>query len=221
MIILRKPKYVLELSSSAVKKLTLESREQTRTHTKALKKPNGDLDLKKFEEQVLPVIESYWDTNNPGMCIATALFRSIKNKKEFLELVKEKAGIDVDIISGKRETELIGKAISKEYPGKRVLVVDAGSMSTEISLPSDNYYRSFRKGMSIKLDSGIIRSLKDDKNLLIVIASASLYRLEELGRMKEFEEEVQSYKFLQEIFDQIGSHPVKGSMATPGLGLLV
>jgi hypothetical protein len=63
--------------------------------------------------------------------------------------------------------------------------------------------------------------LKDDKNLLIVIASASLYRLEELGRMKEFEEEVQSYKFLQEIFDQIGSHPVKGSMATPGLGLLV
>jgi hypothetical protein len=221
MIILRKPKYVLELSSSAVKKLTLKSREQTRTNTKFLKKPNGELDLKKFEEQVIPVIKSYWNEKDHGICIATALFRSIKNKKEFLDLIKEKAGIDVDIISGRKEAELIGRAIQKEYPGKRVLVIDAGSMSIEVSLPSDNYYRSFRKESPIKLDPGIIRSLKDDKDLIVVIASAGLYRLEELGRMKEFEEQLKSYKFLQEIFNQIGSHPVKGSMATPGLGLLV
>ena len=221
MIILRKPKYVLELSSSAVKKLTLRSREQTRTNTKLLKKLNGELDLKKFEEQVIPVIKSYWNEKDPGICIATALFRSIKNKKEFLDLIKEKVGIDVEIISGRKEAELIGRAIQKEYPGKRVLVIDAGSMSIEVSLPSDNYYRSFKKGTPIKLDSGILQSLKGDKDLIVVIASAGLYRLEELGRMKEFEEEVQSYKFLQEIFDQIGSHPVKGSMATPGLGLLV
>ena len=221
MIILRKPKYVLELSSSTVKKLTQTTREQKRTNTQLLKKPNGELDLKKFEEQVLPIIKSYWDINNPGACIATALFRSIKNKQEFLELVKNKANINVDIISGKREAELVGKAIVKEYPKNKVLVIDAGSMSTEISIPSENYYRSFRNGSQIKLDSNIIQSLKNNKNLLIVIASAGICRLGELGRFEELEEELKNHSALQDVLKQIGPHPVKGSMATPGLGLLV
>lgn len=71
-----------------------------------------------------------------SVAFATSALRSAKNAEEVVARIKESSGIEVKVISGERESELISKAIfaNLNLPNKRLSLVDIGGGSTEISI---------------------------------------------------------------------------------------
>lgn len=218
MIIKRKNiNFVLELSSSAVKKLKPGGyREQIRTKTLDMVGPDKILDKEKFKETVIPAIKKLWESRG-GECIATALYREIKNQQEILDLIKEETGIDVKVISGMEEAELVGKAILNQFPNaEKILFIDSGTRSVEVGLMPEGYFKSYKKDGPLILDNKL-KDLRNDKNLLIVITGAAA------SKVKEPTLDSKVFKWhgkLQEVIRQIGIHPMVGSNATPGAGYL-
>lgn len=68
--------------------------------------------------------------------VATSAVREAQNKNEFLEKVYNKLEIEVNVINGRREAELIFLGVQKALPvsDKKVLCIDIGGGSTEILL---------------------------------------------------------------------------------------
>ncbi|MEX2589173.1 MAG: exopolyphosphatase [Chitinophagales bacterium] len=67
---------------------------------------------------------------------ATAAMREAENGHELIERVKEEAEIDIEIVTGKEEAEIIYGNNIVEYlnPEKNYLYIDVGGGSTELSL---------------------------------------------------------------------------------------
>ncbi len=70
--------------------------------------------------------------------VATAAVREASNRDEFLGMVKEKAGIDLDVISAQEEARLAHLSVMHAFDLRRVAaaVVDIGGGSTEVVLSS-------------------------------------------------------------------------------------
>jgi exopolyphosphatase/guanosine-5'-triphosphate,3'-diphosphate pyrophosphatase len=87
------------------------------------------------------------------MACATSAMREAKNGPKIVDNVLEKAGIKINIINGKRESELILKSIQQHLqPGKSYLTIDVGGGSTEMTVIKD------RKAYdSVSFDVGTIR----------------------------------------------------------------
>jgi exopolyphosphatase/guanosine-5'-triphosphate,3'-diphosphate pyrophosphatase len=87
------------------------------------------------------------------MACATSAMREAKNGLKIAEKVQEKSGIKIDIINGKRESELILKSIQQHLqPGKSYLTIDVGGGSTEMTVIKN------RKAYdSVSFDVGTIR----------------------------------------------------------------
>lgn len=68
--------------------------------------------------------------------VATSAVREAQNKNEFLVRVLESVGINVNVIDGKKEAELIYLGIQQALPvsDRKVLCIDIGGGSTEILL---------------------------------------------------------------------------------------
>ena len=66
--------------------------------------------------------------------VATSAVRESHNQNEFLEAVFRLTGIEVEVIKGRHEAELIYRGASKALPldNKKVLCVDIGGGSTEL-----------------------------------------------------------------------------------------
>lgn len=98
-----------------------------------------------------------YDVVNYRAC-ATSSFRSISNGEEIAERIREEANIDVEIISGEEEAEIVfSTGISEELStNKSYLYVDVGGGSTDISLIKDNEYEASRS-----FDIGTLRLLND------------------------------------------------------------
>lgn len=64
---------------------------------------------------------------------ATSAVRSSENRQQFLDLVRKRTGLDVEIIPGDREAELIFKGVrsSGVFDHDRALIMDIGGGSTE------------------------------------------------------------------------------------------
>lgn len=64
---------------------------------------------------------------------ATSAVRSSENRQQFLDLVRDKTGLEVQIIPGDREAELIYKGVRSSgiIGSERVLIMDIGGGSTE------------------------------------------------------------------------------------------
>ena len=75
-------------------------------------------------------------------CMGTSALRDSKNKELFIKLAKEKANINVDIISGEKESNLgfMGVLQGVENPGD-ILVIDIGGGSTEFIIGNKNGIR--------------------------------------------------------------------------------
>ncbi len=213
-----KPDFVLELSSSAVKKITRTSKEISRTRTKSLVDSRGRLDTERYRTEIIPVIKELWDYNKNGICIATALYRTITNSQEIIDLIRSETGIPVEVISGDTEAELIGKAIMSEYPGRQLLVIDAGSMSTEICIWPGGYRKSYKNGSPLRLDKQVAHDLASEPDLLIVVTGETIYKMG--GPIENPRVKLRWHTQLQSILNQIGSHSVIGTKSTPGSGLL-
>lgn len=72
----------------------------------------------------------------PIRAIATSAIREAQNRNDFIKEVKKQTGINVEVIEGSEEAELIFRGIKKSLPveDKKVFCVDIGGGSTEILL---------------------------------------------------------------------------------------
>ena len=122
---------------------------------------NGIISPKKAEK-FIKTIESFrliaevFEVKKLRAC-ATSAMREAKNGFEVRDLIKEKTGVEIEIISGDEEAELIfGTFMLLDFEkSKPFIVVDVGGGSTEVSV--------FEKGERIAAKSfeiGTIRLLK-------------------------------------------------------------
>ncbi len=92
---------------------------------------------------------------------ATSALREADNSKDVVELIHKETGVLVEVISGEEEAELIYRAHQDVFKlDERILFVDVGGGSTEISLLLGN-----EKILSKSFNIGTIRILdnKDDE----------------------------------------------------------
>ena len=88
------------------------------------------------------------------VAVATCATREAHNQREFLDRLRQEAGLEVRVVSGREEARLIYLGVSRgvHLDGKTGLFVDVGGGSTEISIGDE---RDFRYLDSLKL--GTIR----------------------------------------------------------------
>ncbi len=88
--------------------------------------------------EALKDIRSTVDSYKPDRMrlISTSVLRSAKNARDFLDLVKKEAGLDIEIISGGEEARVIhtGAVRGIDIGDKKAFVVDIGGGSTELSV---------------------------------------------------------------------------------------
>jgi len=82
---------------------------------------------------------------------ATSAVREAENKTDFLRFIKNETGIEIELLSGEREAELIYKAAKYGFPAdeKSMLCVDIGGGSTELIFGKKDeilFMHSFRVG---------------------------------------------------------------------------
>jgi exopolyphosphatase/guanosine-5'-triphosphate,3'-diphosphate pyrophosphatase len=94
--------------------------------------------------------------------VATSAMREAKNADKVISKVKVKTGIDIEVISGQEEAELIfGTFMLLDFDKKSsFIVVDVGGGSTEISV-----FENGTKTASKSFEIGTIRLLKEKVNL--------------------------------------------------------
>jgi len=118
----------------------------------------GDIKIEKF----LKTIESYrllldvYEVKHLKAC-ATSAMRDASNAKEILQLVKEKTGIGIDVISGQDEAKYIyeNHVADNLNSQESYLYIDVGGGSTELTFFSDG-----KLICKESFDIGTIRLLK-------------------------------------------------------------
>jgi exopolyphosphatase/guanosine-5'-triphosphate,3'-diphosphate pyrophosphatase len=89
------------------------------------------------------------------MACATSAMREAKNGDKIVNKVLEKTGLNINIINGKRESELILKSIQHHLKeGKSYLSIDVGGGSTEMTV-----IKNKKAYDSVSFDVGTIRLL--------------------------------------------------------------
>lgn len=86
------------------------------------------------------------------MICATSAMRESENGKQLVEDVKNEFGLEIQIIDGDREAELVNKAIGSYLTDNTYLHIDVGGGSTELNL--------FTKGKKISTKSFKIGSVR-------------------------------------------------------------
>ncbi len=152
------------------------------------------------------------DFNDTVKAVATAAFRMAKNAKEAIAYIKEKSGIDVDIISPDQESYYSAKGVEFRLKKlgldwQRFLLVDIGGGSTEVILRhrKDLVYRSFPVGILTTIQKydtkeGIVFGIRRD-----------------MGRIKEFLHDLYELFGKPKIFVGTGGTPT--TVAAMKLGM--
>ncbi|SMO66840.1 exopolyphosphatase / guanosine-5'-triphosphate,3'-diphosphate pyrophosphatase [Saccharicrinis carchari] len=86
-------------------------------------------------------------------CFATSAIRSSSNGKEFVAAVKDKFGLDIMVIQGAQEAELIYDGVKQVFPigAENVLIMDIGGGSTEFiiaNVKGVQWKQSFELGVA-------------------------------------------------------------------------
>ncbi len=113
----------------------------------------------KFME-VMHVFKSVMDVFevNDYMACATSAMREAKNGAEIVEKVKQEIGINIEIINGDMEAELINKSILTYVSTDNFVHIDVGGGSTEV-----NIYHNLEKIDAHSFDMGSVRSITTSK----------------------------------------------------------
>lgn len=82
----------------------------------------------------------------------TSAMRDAENTQEFIDLAKEKLGLDIDVISGEKEAELGFLGVSQCYCEK-ILIFDIGGGSTELIFGEEDQLKKMSS-----LNIGCVRS---------------------------------------------------------------
>jgi exopolyphosphatase/guanosine-5'-triphosphate,3'-diphosphate pyrophosphatase len=115
--------------------------------------------------------------HQPGVVkvLATSAIREAENGHDFMEAVKSRTGLDIEIISGEKEAELIyyGNREAVEMNDEVHLIMDIGGGSTEFIIANSNtifWKQSFKLGVARLLEKfkpsnpaadGEIKQIKD------------------------------------------------------------
>jgi exopolyphosphatase / guanosine-5'-triphosphate,3'-diphosphate pyrophosphatase len=94
--------------------------------------------IEKFKKLMLTykLLLELYEADDSMFC-ATSAMRESKNGKELVKQVYEELGININIIDGQMEAELINKAIASYLTDKTYLHIDVGGGSTELNLYVD------------------------------------------------------------------------------------
>jgi exopolyphosphatase/guanosine-5'-triphosphate,3'-diphosphate pyrophosphatase len=115
--------------------------------------PERQLKLIQFLHACKLLIELH-EVDGYAIC-ATSALREAVNKKEVTERVRRELGLEIEVIDGDREAELVGKVIAQTLDDKNYLHIDVGGGSTELNLYADN-----RKLASKSFKIGTVRQLE-------------------------------------------------------------
>lgn len=177
---------VLELSTKAVKCLIGKDQELIRnanvdefnfqnfirnankTETGKGLNSQNEMDMRYFERNVLPTIKNWkrvMQTENVDVVytVATAAYRTAKNRDEIVAFIKEKTGINVRILSKKEESvsTMFAYLFSSRYKkemlsSEHVIMIDQGGGSTEVSVFCQN---DLVNSYSINLGTTALRNI--------------------------------------------------------------
>jgi exopolyphosphatase / guanosine-5'-triphosphate,3'-diphosphate pyrophosphatase len=134
------------------------------------------------------------------MFCATSAMREAENGQQLAEEVRQEFGINIDIIDGDREAELINRAIHSFLTEKTYLHIDVGGGSTELNLYTGGKQiktRSFRIG-SVRvlehndsplawqeMEQWIKREVKKEYGKVIAVGTGgNISKIFELARLK-------------------------------------
>lgn len=131
-------------------------------------------------ENFLTIIASF--KARKTLCVATSALRDAPNKKDFLQKVKNKLGLNIKIIDGEKESYLGSVACANLLPKQsNALSIDIGGGSTEFSLIDD---KNISHNISLKLGTIRIKELyfdTDDLNGAIKYIDSELIALDEIS----------------------------------------
>ena len=113
----------------------------------------SDKSMEKFKKlmKAYKLLLELYEVDDYMFC-ATSAMRESENGEELAKQVKEELGIEINIIDGHLEAELINKAIASYLQNETYLHIDVGGGSTELNL--------FAKGKKIKTRSFKVGSVR-------------------------------------------------------------
>lgn len=79
--------------------------------------------------------------------VGTQALREARNARAFLQPASEILGVEVEVIAGEREAELVYRAVSESFPALAqgaLVVADVGGGSTEVTVASGGEVTSYR-----------------------------------------------------------------------------
>lgn len=117
---------------------------------------------------------------------ATSAIRDASNGKEFTDVLKEKFGLEISVITGDKEAELIYLGVKQTLPliKKRFVILDIGGGSNEFIIADETqilWKRSFKLGMARLLE----RFQPSDPITSSEIISIGAYLKDELAELFE------------------------------------
>ena len=136
----------------------------------------NEMDMRYFERNVLPTIRNWkrvMQTENVDVVytVATAAYRTARNRDEIVSFIKDKTGINVRILSKKEESvsTMFAYLFSSRYKqemltSEHVIMIDQGGGSTEVSVFRQN---DLVNSYSINLGTTALRNilfLDSDRN---------------------------------------------------------
>lgn len=139
----------------------------------------NDMDMRYFERNVLPTIKNWKrvmlaEDVDVVYTVATAAYRTARNRDEIVSFIKEKTGINVRILSKKEESvsTMFAYLFSSRYKqemlsSEHVIMIDQGGGSTEVSVFRQN---DLVNSYSINLGTTALRNilfLDSDRNTTI------------------------------------------------------
>jgi len=107
-------------------------------------------------------LQTHLDTMKPYkvdkvVCMATAAIRSASNGQVFVDRVKQELGLDINVIDGQKEAQLIFDGVKQVVPiaDERVMILDIGGGSNEFIIANKDgvlWKHSFDLGIARLLD---------------------------------------------------------------------
>jgi exopolyphosphatase/guanosine-5'-triphosphate,3'-diphosphate pyrophosphatase len=131
------------------------------------------------------------------MICATSAMREAKNATEIIKRVQKKLGMQINVIDGQTEAELINKVIYNLLDDKNYLHIDVGGGSTEY-----NIYVDHEKVASRSFEMGSIRFQKGSKYDEIWIAMKEWVK--ENGRKNHVSRAIGTGGNINKIYDMAG-----------------
>ncbi|KAJ7977881.1 Ppx-GppA phosphatase protein (Exopolyphosphatase) [Quillaja saponaria] len=150
--------------------------------------------LQKFQ-----TILNYHKVNrNRTRCVATAAVREAKNKREFADCIKEKIGMEVEVLAGEEEARLAYLGVLQFLPvyDKLALTVDIGGGSTEFVIGKEG---KAIFGTSLKLGH---------------VSLAQMFHIDKISEMREYIRSVMHESGLVQKVKEHGFEIAVGSSGT-------